>query len=332
MKTPLSPAASPGLRALLHAPIPALAPSLALALALLPALAVGCSTPPKTTSAPLDMEAAEEIDVLNRLSEYLASAPREEPASLLNSIERLMISWQREQRQGRERPLEHLVNRKVIANFDTVVEAFQDGPYERTLVAAWALGFSRVPENPLGIESRHTEALEVLTPALQDAPVDVLNNVMLALWKLGAPETPLQALIDITVNHHVAEVRANAALALSSILTAETAPLARDAVLVALTDAEPKVRLHAASLAAMHPHRLTTDRILALLPDETSPLVRAGMAKALGASRDMKAAPFLIRMLGSPRGVERTWSHAALVSIYGIDRGVDAEAWKSLLQ
>lgn len=292
--------------------------------------AVGCATtqPPPP---PIDPTIAEDIDILNRLSEYLASTPPEEPAVLINSIERLMISWQREQRQGREKPLEHLVNRKVIANFDEVVIAFREGKHERQLVAAWALGFSRVPENPLGIASRHEEALEVLMPGMQDAPDDILNNIMLAVWKIGDPSTPLQPILDIAVNHPVAELRANATLALSSILTEQTATFAQDAVLVTLTDADPKVRLHSASLAGLYPSRLTTERILALLPNEETPLVRAGMAKALGAAGDPAAGPALRRLLGSPRGIERTWAHAALVAIYGMDLGREPEDWEGVM-
>ncbi|MDG2148316.1 MAG: HEAT repeat domain-containing protein [Planctomycetota bacterium] len=287
-----------------------------------------------TTSPPLvmpDPAIAEQIDNLNRLSEYLANTPPEEPAALVNSIERLMISWQREQRQGRERPLEHLVNRKVVANFDELVVIFQTGNHERRLVAAWALGFSRVPENPMGIASRHQEALAVLMPVIESAPADTLNNVILAVWKIGDPETPLQPILDIAVNHPVAEVRANAVLALTAILTEQTAIAANDAVLLALTDSDPKVRLHATSLASMHPHRLTTERILRLLPNEKTPLVRAGMAKALGAAQDPSAGPLLQRMLASPRGVERTWAHAALVAIYGTDLGNTPDDWERIL-
>ena len=82
------------------------------AVALVLAALCGCAS----TSRPLmvtDPRIAEEIDVINRLSEYLANTPPENPATLINSIERLMISWQREQRQGRERPLEHLVNQNL---------------------------------------------------------------------------------------------------------------------------------------------------------------------------------------------------------------------------
>jgi HEAT repeat protein len=302
----------------------------ALALALLLA-AVGCATSRPPAQPLVDPKLAEEIDILNRLSEYLASTPPEDPAVLINSIERLMISWQREQRQGREKPLEHLVNRKVIANFDEVVVAFREGAHERQLVAAWALGFTRVPDNPLGIASRHEEALEVLVPAVQDAPDDILNNIMLALWKIGDPDTPIQPIIEIAVNHPVAELRANSLLALTSILTDQTANFARDAVLVTLTDSDPKVRLHSALLSDKYPHRLTTELMLNLLPGEETPLVRAGMAQALGASGNRAAGPLLRRMLGSPRGVERTYAHAALVEIYGVDLGRKPENWEELI-
>jgi HEAT repeat protein len=292
--------------------------------------AVGCATTPPPP-VPVDPKLAEEIDMVNRLSEYLATTPPEDPAVLINSIERLMVAWQREQRQGRERPIEHLVNRKVIANFDQLIVAFLADAHEQQLVSAWALGFSRVPKNPLGIASRHEDALAVLIPAIQDAPDDTLNNIILAVWKIGDPETPLQPVLDIAVNHPVAELRANAVLSLSSILTEQTATFARDAVLVALTDTDPKVRLHATALAALYPHRLTTERILTLLMTEETPLVRAGMAKALGAAKNPAAGPILRRMLTSPRGVERTWAHQALVQIYGTDMGRTAEDWESIM-
>ena len=300
-----------------------------LAFALLPAL--GCAGPAEAPPPVVDPVEAERIDQINRLSEYLTNTPREDPVLLLNDLERMMISWQTEQRKGREKPLEHLINRKVVANFSSVADAFQGDTHERVLVAAWALGFSRVPENPLGIETRHIEALELIMPALGDAPDDVMRNLTLALWKIGDVNTPLQPVLDLAVNHHDAEVRANATLALMTLLTEQTCATARDTVLVALTDSEPKVRLHAASVAARYPHLKTTRRIQLLLPDESSPLVRASMAKALGSAGERSSAPILVSMLSSNRGIETAYAHAALVAIFGIDYGEDPEEWRRLL-
>ena len=148
------------------------------------------------------------------------------------------------------------------------------------------------------------EALALLVPRLQEAPDDLMRNVTLALWKLGDPETPLPPVLELAVNHHDPDVRANATLALLSILRADSAPLARDSVLVALTDKEPKVRLHAAAVASRFPDPALTRRIHGLLREEESPLVRASMARALGKAKHRESTELLVTMLGSPRAIE----------------------------
>jgi hypothetical protein len=291
-------------------------------------LSAACSSAPQALPpVPLDADLADEMDEINRLSEYLATTPPEAPELLWSSLQRLMLLWQSEQRDLRSDPLEHLIARKVIANFDTLAEMFETGDHGHKLVTAWALGFSRVPTNPLGIDSPHPQAVALIVPALQNSPDDLLRNLALALWKIGDPQTPLQPLLDLTVGHHDAQVRANAALAVCTVSDSSRAALSRDAMLVALTDSEPKVRLHASLFAALFPHPTTTQRIEQLLIKEQFPHVRACMAKALGSAGSRSAAPLLIQMLESPRWIEASYAHLALIAIYGEDLGQHPTGW-----
>lgn len=301
-------------------------------------LLVACSGPdttatkPPSPAAPLDMAAANRDDFLQRLSERMASKEREQTPELMNSLEQLMPAWQTEQRANRARPIENVVSIKVILQFDQVLEAFQNGDRNRRLVAAWALGFSRVPPNDLGLESPHPRAVAALVAGLNVHDDELLRNELLALWKLGDPEAPVPPLLDLMIQHHDADVRSSAALALQTVLTATTAPVATDAVQVALSDAEPKVRLHATSIARRFPQPATTARIQELVSKESSALVRADMALALAAAEARSAAPLLVGMLRSAQPIESSSARQALVLLYGVDKGGDPAAWMDVIR
>jgi len=289
-----------------------------------------CSSTP---SGPITVnpEQAAHDDFVQRLAEALRRPPEEDAPTALNTLEHLLPAWQADQRRGRAAPLENILTIKVVSHFDDVLLAFQTGTRERRLVAAWALGFSRVPENDLGLVSPHPAARDALVSALREPDDELLRNVLLGLWKLGDEETPLPPLMDVLVQHHDPDVRANAALALGTVLRPATAAAAGDALLVALGDAEPKVRVHAATVVRRFPSPAATQRLLALLPAEQTPLVRAAMATALGAARERQAAPELVDMLGSPREIEALAARDALVEIFGQDRGPNASDWEALL-
>jgi hypothetical protein len=277
--------------------------------------------------------AAEEADFLERLQEAIASPDREDQMQTMNTLEHLLPSWQNEQRRGREKPLERIITIKVVSHFDAVLDSYEHGPRERRMVAAWALGFARVPPNDMGLASPHERALEALSAGLADTDDELLRNVLLGLWKLGDPNTPLPPILDIMVQHHDPDVRANAALALTTVLgSPERAVLARDGLLVALSDSEAKVRLHAAAVLRRYPDPAGTERLLQLLPAEQMPLVRAAMASALGAAGSRSAGQLLLPMLGSAREIESTSARDALARIYGEDRGADPAAWADLVR
>jgi len=306
---------------------------------LLPVLLVACASqdpapvdPPPVQQAPVDMATAARDDFVERLAERMAAPEREDTPELMNSLEQLIPAWQSEQRANRARPIENVVSIKVVTHFDQVLEAFRSGDRNRRLVAAWALGFSRVPENARGIVSPHPQAVAALVAALDERDDELLRNELLALWKLGDTSVPVTPLLDLLVQHHDADVRSSAALALQTVLTEKTAPAAGDAVQVALTDSDPKVRLHATSIARRFPQPATTARIQELLAAETSPLVRANMALALGAARSRPAGPALVAMLRSPQAIESTSARQALAQVYGVDRGADPSAWSDLVR
>lgn len=297
----------------------------------LPALLLAACSATHEEPIVVDPALAAREDFLHRLDEALRVPPTEDAATTLNTLEHLLPAWQAEQRRGRAAPLENILTIKVVSRFDDVLAAFEAGTRERRLVAAWALGFSRVPENDLGLVSPHAAARDALVGALRDTDDDLLRNVLLGLWKLGDPETPVAPLTELLVEHHDPDVRANAALALGTVLRPGTASAASDALLVALGDGEPRVRVHAASVLRRFPSPTAGERLLQLLPAEEMPLVRAAMATALGAARERRAAPQLVTMLSSPREVEVLAAHGALVEIFGQDRGPRAADWEALL-
>lgn len=293
-------------------------------------LLAACATAPP---APIVVDSAQAArhDLLQRLSEAFARPDGEDATTVMNTLEHLMPGWQTEQRRGQAGPLENILTIKVVTHFDDVLAALQAGPRERRLVAAWALGFSRVPENDQGLASPHERARIALVAVLSESDDELLRNALLGLWKIGDPDTPLRPLLDLLVQHHDPDVRANAALALTTILRPATALMAADALQVALGDDEARVRVHAALLARHFPSPATTQRLEQLLPHETMPLVRAAFATALGAAQARDAAPLIVDMLSSPREIESTAARQALTAIFGEDKGPKAEDWKPLI-
>lgn len=294
-------------------------------------LAVGCASTPE----PPPLASAEELreqDLMLRLVEALDTSTAVDPDQLMNRLERLLPSWQAEQRKGRADAIEVVITSLVVPQYVIVREMFRSGPHERRLVAAWALGFTRVPNNDLGIASMHIDAQATLVRALPTLPDDVLANALLALWKIGEPSTPVDALADLILNHHDALVRANATLALGRVLREDTARRGVEAVLVALDDVDATVRVHAASVARSFPDRAYLARLESLIAEETTPLAQARMASALGALGSPSSAHLLIPLLRGESELVAVYAREALVEIFGEDRGRDPAAWHELVR
>lgn len=306
-----------------------LAPRLLLAgsAVLLPAGCVAVEPEPDA----ITLEAAQQIDDFVRLKQAVDRLETEDPMLAMNRLERLMIGWERQQRAANEEPLELVLTAAVVRHFDTLVTMLVDGPLNRRIVAAWALGFSTVPPNDLGVPMRQAEAVTALVDAIEQAPDAVLQNIMIALWRLGDATTPLVPILDIMVNHHDPLARANATLALVTILQEDSASAAQGAVLVALEDQDPKVRLHAASVAKRFPSAAYTSHIEQLILAEKEALVRANMALALGAGRKPSSARYLVPLLDSPRR-DASDARRALIVIFGEDHGPNADDWRHLVR
>lgn len=312
-------------------------PLLAAGLALLAtACASSSDAPPKLAASTAE---AAESDLLVRLADKVAlyrdeAARRTEDervsqqALLMNNLEHLLPSWHAESLAGNAEPLERVLLTEVVTHFDLVEDAFLRGTHERRLVAAWALGFSRVPPNDRGVRSRHDDAIELLNDAVERADDDVLRNMLLAYWKLGDARAPIDSMRDMIVQHHDAEIRAAAALALGTSLATNTAERAVDSVLVALDDTSGKVRLHAAKIAWHFPHPAYTSRMSSLVVAEPMPLVQAAMARALGASGDPGVEKLLVNLLDSRMRVVSTQAHAALIELTGRDEGPTSADWR----
>jgi HEAT repeat protein len=288
-------------------------------------LAACASAPPK----PIEVNASEAMrtDFLKRLQEALRVPDGEDADTVMNSLEHWLPEWQTQQRRGQAEPLEKLITVKVVCHFEDVLAALQKGTRERQLVAAWALGYARVPENDLGIASPHERARDALVAVLNEPDDALLRNALLGLWKLADPATPVHPLASLLAQHHDPDVRTNAALALVTVVTPDTVGGARDAMLVALADNEPRVRMHAAVFARRFPAPESTKRVMQLLPHEDTPLVRAAFARALGGAHAQDAVPELLDMLSSQIQIEADAAREALATIYGKDWGARRTDW-----
>ena len=76
--------------------------------------------------------------------------------------------------------------------------------------------------------------MTALVLAMPDADDEVMQNILVALWRLGDPDTPILPLVEVLALHHDPAARANAALALSAVVTRQTLPQIEPAVRTAL--------------------------------------------------------------------------------------------------
>ncbi len=202
--------------------------------------------------------------------------------------------------------LNEILQRTVYLNFDVLLEFVERGDAHQKAIAAAALGFARLrePADPAERErflarwpQVYSRAIPALMNALSDPEEAVVQNALLGLWKLGDPETPLPPILERLEDESV-EIRAMAALALSTILTPKTGEAAISGLVNALNDPSPKVRVHAVSavMATRHPNAAGS---LARLLNDNYLLVQANAARALGDSGDWRNCEFLLARLAT---------------------------------
>ena len=140
---------------------------------------------------------------------------------------------------------------------------------------------------------------------MQDA--NLVTSVLVSLWLLESPDTPLGPLVDRLLSPDE-DIRNNAAMALSAILRAkrqgERGPPSDEVkrvagklvYLVSDEDEDPFVRAHAASALGAIGDPAATDILVNLLADRAS-VVRIRAAEGLGQLGQAQALPPLIQAL-----------------------------------
>ena len=199
--------------------------------------------------------------------------------------------------------IEQALTRQVYINFDAILDELEHGrDPEHKIVAAAALGFSRIPapDEPGGNPNYpvlHSRAVAPLLAALDSGNDQIVMNSLLSIGRIASPETPRDVLIELMVTHHAEDVRANAALALAAIVTEADAPLVVGPLYSALSDPSHKVRLHAIkALVRVHDPN-TQPALLNILRKDPMPLVQACAAMELGRIGNWDAIDALIEGL-----------------------------------
>ncbi len=283
---------------------------LSAALVLVTAGCTGCAGySPVDDARPLTPE---ELEYQRRLENY-ADAPLDAAgrAQLMVKLDRTLAIWGRtnvEQLGSEDRKvvnnLEEVLQRDVYKNFEAVLDVFDSGKPEQRLVAAAALGFSKLsePDDPT-LRDRFRErwppvyprAVTALTRGLDSDDPAMVQNCLIGLWKIGDKSTPIEPIARFLSSDRV-ELRTHAALALSTVLGPETGERAIGALLNALYDADPKVRNHAVSAVIATRHNDAAGRLAQML-DDPYLLIEANAARGLAELGDWRNCQYLIDRL-----------------------------------
>ncbi|MFH0945586.1 MAG: HEAT repeat domain-containing protein [Planctomycetota bacterium] len=282
-------------------------------------------------------------------------------AELVMRLDQNLLHWNRgnvEQFGSEDRKLvdnlEEVLQRTVYLNFETVLRVLETGEPNQKAIAAAAIGFARLRE-PADPEERrlflarwpqlYPRAVSTLVRLLDAEEPYLVQNCLLGLWKLGDPTTPTDPIIALLTRPEE-DIRANAVLALSTILTPETGEPAISALINALYDQKPKVRAHAVTAVAAIRNQSAAGRLAQLLDDRYL-LVQANAAQALGKLGDVKNCEYLLKRLerllrDTPDGEFReltdldrrrdfvaTHLIASLELLSGQRHGDDIEKWRN---
>lgn len=252
----------------------------------------------------------------------------------LRSWRTLAATATTENQQERE-SFEAALTRLVYNNFDAILTELDSGDPEFRITAAAALGFSKIPapDEPGGnpdFPPIHGRALDPLRKALDEGDDRLTRNALLALALISTPDSGVdpQIFLEMIVGHHDEDIRANAAMALSKILTPANTTAALPVLYAALDDSSAKVRLHAVNGLIALNEKSSLGRLLLSYDTDSSPHVQANAARALGLLGDRKAIPALIRGLTSKYSIIRVSTYLSLRRIVGEDLGHKPEPWQ----
>jgi len=287
---------------------------------------------------PLTLEDRRSLAALHRFDPNAARI--EDPGTLFLSLDQNLRKWREISARtqlsdlAQRASLEEVLTRQVYYNFDAILAELQHGvDPEHRVVAAAALGFSRIPapDEPGGDPSfpaLHVRAVEPLVQALDSGNDELVVNALLSLGRIASPDMSRQVLVELMVKHHDASVRANAALALAQVCTEADASLVTGPVFSAISDPDATVRLHAVkALGRLHDPGSVGSLLDRLRRDDT-PLVRACAALELGKLGDWTAVPYLIDGLQSEAQIVAFQCHRSLVRVTGRTDLRGYKAWR----
>lgn len=327
-------------------------------------LAVGCSTTPDGLPEGRPLTPEEIAYEKSLQSQSVVARSDADRGRLLRELDQALVNWHQAQAEvlgSRERELERnyeeILQTKTYMNLDTLLATLRGDDPRSTAIAAAALGFVRLTE-PADEDAReaflerwpqrYAEVVGPLVDATRSADPRVVQNATMALSQIGDPETPIEPLVAL-LERPEAEIRSNAALALAHVLTPDTGDRAIGALLVAMNDADPKVRLHAISAVKASRHRNGVGTVAKLLGDRYE-LIAMNAAETLAEIGDVQSCGYLIARLkgllgqtpsGKYRPVsdldqrrQRLTNHliAALEHLSGESHGDDIEDWEDWWQ
>jgi len=300
-------------------------------------LLVACKSQPET--APLTPAEQQQYSWINRLDPKRGKIA--ERGTLFTSLDQNLRTWRKlttstavadvEQRNS----IEQALTRQAYVNFDAILDELEHGtdPEHKTVAAA-ALGFAKIPapDEPGGNPDFPTltpRAVGPLLHTLESGNDQLVMNSLLSLSRIAAPDTPRDLLIELMVNHHNEDVRANATLVLAAIVTPADDTLVGPALFSAVADRSDKVRLHAVKALGRIGDRNSQPVLLNLLKSDPMPLVQACAAMELGHIGDVRAIPPLIEALSTGNEIVVYACQTSLLALTGETRRMKQPEWRA---
>lgn len=273
----------------------------------------------------------EEIEFLKKLDDPEFGSSKEEVSTLFPHLDQILVEWRNCSVKKSDKKsmkiysnIEGILTRKVYTNFDKILDQLENGIQPNKVIAAAALGFSKIPDHP-DFEQVYPKAISPLLRALESGDDAIMQNALIGLWMLKDTSTAIDTILPIMTQHHNPQVRANAALCLAAVVTPPQSDHVVPYVLPALRDEDPKVRLHAIGvIKALESKDLVTP-LLDLMEDRYD-LIRANAVQALGEMNDKNVCGVLIKNLNRSE-VLKSACKEALVKLTDEDFGYDLDDW-----
>jgi HEAT repeat protein len=255
--------------------------------------------------------------------------PKESTRRLLY-LERALERWVESdiaQEYARRDSMASLIRTYAAENFEAMVADLRTGSPRRRIVMAGTLGFAGTQE-----------AVVPLSEALRDQYYEVVLHALASFYHLAKTRDPNGNKVEIEIDakpiiaylsHPRAEVRGNAALALSRVLGPDSSPEFLVPLIAAAEDPDAATRVHAIGAISAMKRSEGLPHLLNGLSDKVQ-LVRVRAALGLGLLGDKNAVMPLIAVLerDSEELDVRKAAARSLGVIMGQSPTLDAKEWR----